>query len=260
MAVTDSADKTPYGTAMLKAISILEYLSSQQCPQGMSEIARNTGMNKTTVFKLLTTLSMVSFVEKDPKTNHYKLGLGLVKLAHSALNQVDIVGLARPYLELLNRECGETVHLSALNDHQVVYIDKLESQQAIRMYSRTGRTAPLHCTGLGKAMLSDLSEAELDEYLSRATLTRYTEYTLTAPDRLREEVHRIRERGYATDNQEHELEVKCIALPLRFSDDGRYAISISAPSYRMTDANFEHHLKRLQQCRASIIERARHTL
>lgn len=246
--------KASYGTAIIKAVRILNYLSEQTEPKGVSEIARETGLNKATVFKLLETLQSVGFVEKTKNTS-YHLGIGLIKLAHSALQQVDLVRLAYPYLENLNEQTGETVHLGVLDGDRVVYVAKLESKQSIRMYSKVGKSSPLYCTGLGKAILSTFSDRQLSDYLEHTNLQRFTNTTLCTAADIINEVQKIRANGYAVDNSEHEQDVRCIAVPL-FSGGKLFgAISVTAPSYRMTDEKMLEYLPFLKQCRNNILER-----
>jgi DNA-binding IclR family transcriptional regulator len=243
-----------YGTAILKAVKILDFLSSRHEPQSLSEISVGTGLNKATAYKLLETLQMVRYVEKN-KDAGYRLGIGLAKLAYSSLQSLDIVQVATPFLEVLNEQTGETVHLGVLDRDEVVYVSKLESKQAVRMYSKVGNASPLYCTGIGKAILSTFSEERLSQYLDGRTFHRFTDSTITTAEGLRNEVNKIRQMGYSVDNCEHERDVRCIAVPL-YRDNRLYgAMSVSAPSYRMTDDTLTKYLSLLKQCQHEILER-----
>ncbi len=243
----------PYGTAILKAAKILEYLSTEPNGQGTSEIARQTQMNKSTVFKLLETLQLIGFIEKSPDNSHNKIGLGLAKFAHAYLQQTDIVRIAKPILEVLNTETGETVHLGVLDNLSIVYVLKLESKQPVRLYSKVGIAAPLYCTGIGKAALSTFNNKELDSYIEKTELQKHTGHTIVDSEKLREEMEKIRCLGYAVDNSEHEEDVRCVAIPLFTRSKLLGAISISSPRYRMDDEKLEKYVQFLRDAAHTII-------
>lgn len=252
---TKSEINNPYGTALLKAVKILEYLATQPQGQGTSEIARQIHMNKTTVFKLLETLQLVGFVEKSLHDSRYKLGFGLVKIAHNSLQNLDIVTLTAPFLEQLNKETGETIHLAVQNEHSLIYVAKLESTQAVRTISRIGRTAPLYCTGMGKAMLSTFSTERLDSYFASVDLERYTTSTITDKQQLIDELAQIRAQGYSIDNSELEDDIRCIAVALTANSQLVGAISLSAPKYRMDDETLHRYLPLVLAAQREIQER-----
>ena len=246
---------SPYGTALVKAVKILEFLADQPRGQGASEIARQTGMNKATAFKLLETLQMVGFVEKSPQDSRYKLGFGLIKIACNSLQQIDIVTITAPFLAELNQDTAETIHLAVLNHSDLIYVAKLESTQPVRTISRIGSTAPLYCTGMGKAMLSTFTHREAEAYLAGTCLERHTPSTITDKNELRRELELVRQQGYAVDNSEHEADIRCIAVPLLAKARLWGSISISAPKYRMDDAAIQRHLPALFAVQRKIIER-----
>lgn len=212
-------------------------------------------MNKTTVFKLLETLQLVGFVEKSIHDSRYKLGFGLIKIAHNSLQSLDIVALTTPFLEQLNKETDETIHLAVLNEKSLIYVAKLESTQSVRTISRIGRTAPLYCTGMGKAMLSTFSRDELDRYFAEIKLEQYTASTITNKQQLIEEVQKIKLQGYAIDNSEHEEDIRCIAVPLTAKSQLYGAISLSAPKYRMDDITLNSYLPLVMAAQQNIQDR-----
>ena len=250
-----SREKPMYGTSILKAVSVMQCISEQEEPMGASRIAHHTGLPRSTVFKLLDTLTAVGFVEKSAHDATYRLGIGLVKLAGNAMEQLDLVQVARPYLKELNRQTEETIHLGIPEHDQVVYVDKLESRQAVRMYSRVGKTAPLYCTGIGKAMLSRFPSKRLDAYLKEVHPAAYTSRTLTDPEAIRRDLEASRSRGYAIDHGEHEEDVRCIAVPLYRGDKVYGAVSISAPEYRMNAERVAQLLPKLLRCQQNILHR-----
>lgn len=244
----------PYGTTILKAAKILNYIASCSKAQPLNQISAETNMNKATVFKILETLQVIGYVEKE-RDARYRLGIRLVELSRLALNQLDIVKIVEPYIEVLNYQSGETVHFGVLGKSEVIYVSKLESKQVVRMYSRVGNASPLYCTGIGKAILSTFSEEKLDKYISEVTFRRYTENTIVTSHDLRAELSKIRLMGYSVDNCEHERDVRCIAVPIYTNGYLYGALSLTSPSYRMTDKALETFLPLLKECREGILER-----
>ena len=245
--------KTPYGSAVIKAGAILGALSSDDGPKTVTEISRDTGISKATVYKLLETLQLMGLVERTPFTT-YKLGVGVVRLARSYLSEQNgLAAIAEPYLRQLNELTGETIHLGLQDGLEIVYLVKLESTQVVRMHSNVGQASPMYCTGLGKAILSSLDDSNIEDYLKQVELHRYTSTTITKPELLRLEVQRIRKRGYAMDNGEHSEDVRCIAVAFPHNRKQWAAISISAPLYRMEDATIQAYAPHLLKARSAIL-------
>ena len=218
------------------AFQVLETLTqANEGFLGVSDIAKRTGLNKTSVSRILVTLCKRGYVEQDRVSRKYRLTLKLFELGSMCLERVDLVNEARPILEELARYTGETVHLAVLDQGEAVYIDKVESDQAVRMYSRVGRRSPLHCTGVGKVLLAFADENEIARVIDQKGLRRYTNSTITDPSMLRRQLDEIRARGVAFDNEEHEEGIRCVAAPVR---DHRglivAAISVAGPSFRVT--------------------------
>lgn len=210
----------------------------------LDEIARRSGVHKSTASRLMRTLQRHGFVQVQNR--HYRLGLGIFSLAHAAAEQLDIREVARPHLESLAHLTRETVHLAVLDDQEVVYIDKIDSQHPLRMYSRIGRRAPCYCTGLGKALLAFLPPGEREKTAAAITYRRFTRNTITDPADLLAHLEQVRRQGYAVDNHEHEDEIHCIAAPIH-GLDGRpvAAVSIAAPRSRMPRPELESYVPAL---------------
>ncbi|MFD1674201.1 IclR family transcriptional regulator [Alicyclobacillus fodiniaquatilis] len=243
----------PYGTAILKGVDIIKYIADQPHAKGVSEIARDLGMNRSTVYKLLDTLQQVGFVHKSERNATYTLGAGLVRLAHQALNQLDIRTFAQNALAELNHATQETIHLGILDEDMVVYVAKLESKQTVRMHSRVGNTSPLYCTGIGKAILSTWSEERLDAYFARTKLHKYTAHTVTDEMALRQMLQQIAQQGYAMDDCEHEAEVRCMAAPLYKNNVLYGAFSVTAPVYRFDDDTAARYIPLVKACQKDIL-------
>ena len=217
------------------ALDILECLArSEPAGLGLADVSQELRLPKSTVFRMVGTLELRGYVRRDPRSGRYRLGIRAMELGTAVLNHLELREVARPELEALVEETREIAHLAALDEGDVVYIDKVESPQPIRIYSRIGRRAPAYCTGVGKALLSGLDEAALQAYLDSHPLRRFTASTITDRSRLLEEIRAVRERGYALDMEEHEEGVRCVAVPL-FDYTGQVvaAVSITAPAIRM---------------------------
>ena len=238
-------DKKPnYPIKVLnKAFSVLDILLKNNAPMSMTEISEELGLYPSTTHRILDTLKYGGFVEQDPSTQKYQLGLKLIELGMARLNQIDLVKEARPFLKELSKKIDETVHLAILEDTEALYLAKEESTQTIRMISYVGKRAPLHCTSLGKVLLAFLPSNERDKILEKIELFKLTENTITNKQSLIEELNKIKQEEFALDNEENEKFVRCIAAPIR-NHRGKViaAASISGPSYRINEKN-QNYLK-----------------
>ncbi len=225
-----------------KSLSILETLLQENSPISVTEISERLGIYPSTVHRILDTLKYWGYVEQDPDTQKYQLGLKVLELGMAKLHQMDLVKETTPYLKELVSQCDETVHLGVLENGEVLYVAKEEPSQTIRMVSYVGRRAPVHCTALGKVLLAYLPEEERKEILSKKGFPHLTENTITSKKELEKELYKVKEQGFALDRGEHEKDVRCIATPIR-NHQGKVlaALSISAPAFRI-DIDAQNHL------------------
>jgi DNA-binding IclR family transcriptional regulator len=217
-----------------KAVGILSLLSRHD-GLGVTEISRQLEIPKSSVHSILETLESEQLVERAAESRKFHLGVRLIELGNQAQAELDIVKVASPFLKQLNQETDETVHLTLLDNDEVLYVDCLESKKRLRTYSVIGIRAPLYCTSVGKAMLAFQPEEEIERIIHAVPLIRMTEQTITNPDALREELAAIRERGYAVDNMEHEEHLRCVGAPIFDAAGHAFAsVSISGPDQRNT--------------------------
>ncbi|MFB3818252.1 MAG: IclR family transcriptional regulator [Candidatus Methylomirabilales bacterium] len=217
-------------------LQLIEALARTRESRGVTELSAELDLAKSTIHKLLRTLLRRSYVVQEAGSGRYRLGLKFLELGAVVMGGLSIREVAQPHLQALMEATRETVHLGMLEGHEVVYADKIESPLTIRMYSRVGRRSPLHCTALGKALLAYQPEQELRRILS-AGLRRYTRRTITAGARLRAELQRIREEGYALDNEEFEAGLRCVAAPIRDHTQAVVAsLGIAGPAARLGPA------------------------
>ncbi|KXF55945.1 IclR family transcriptional regulator [Rhodococcus sp. SC4] len=198
-------------------------------PANLDQLAESTGVHKTTVLRLLRTLSDERFTFRD-NSNQYHLGSRIFELAAQATDQREVRRIASPHLVAFNREYGRTTHLAAMEGGDVVYIDKLESHDQIRMYSRIGLRANLNSTAVAKVILADLPDSELRPIVDSMDFSARTANTITTPERYLDEIRMVREQGWAHDQEENEPSVNCIGVPIRGAS-GRVvaAVSVSVP-------------------------------
>jgi len=216
-----------------KSFLILDYLYKNGSPTSITEISKTLSLYTSTVYRILSTLKTGGFVEQDPTTQKYLLGMRLVELGASKLQNMNFIKEMLPYLKGLKERFNETVHLGVLRENEILYLAKEESSHTIRMFSRIGNRAPIHCTGLGKNILAFLSSKEKDEILNKTKLIAYTNNTITNRKTLEEELLKVKKQGFAIDNEENEKDVFCIAAPVfNFEKKIIAAISISIPKFR----------------------------
>jgi IclR family KDG regulon transcriptional repressor len=187
-------------------------------------------------------------VKQDPKTRNYFLGFKLVELGNLLLNQLDLRKEAEPFLRDLAERIKETIHMVVMDRDEVVYIDKVETEQSpsgLRMASRIGLRNPPHSCAVGKVLLADFSDESQDSFLKGRSLSRRTENTMTDLAQLKEHLKQVRKQGYALDDEENERGIRCVAAPI-YNETGRAvaAISISGPAFRVTKKVVQETLKK----------------
>ena len=231
-----------------RASSILDILG--QSPQGISirELSAKIKLPKGTTHRLLSSLSYFGYVRQDPKTRNYLLGLKLVELGQLLLGQLDLRKEAEPFLKDLAERTKETVHMVILDRNEVVYIDKVETDQhtsGLRMASRVGLRNPAHSCAVGKVLLADLSGEVLNNFVKEKGLPKKTENTITNFTQLKEHLNLVRGQGYAIDDEENEKGIRCVAAPIR-NEAGRAvaAVSISGPAFQVTKKVVQESLRK----------------
>lgn len=216
-----------------RAIDILELFLTNGPSLSLKEISSSLSLAKSTTHGLIKTLEKRGFIEQDLKDQEYRLGLRAFELGNKVADTMDINKIAYPYLQDLVEEFNETVHLVLLSGNEGVYVEKKEGEGALRMYSQVGKRAPLYCTGVGKAILAFLPEEKIDSILSHSKLDARTQKTITDEKKLKEHLYETKVRGYAFDDEEIELGLKCVGAPI-FNHKGEPIASISCagPSTR----------------------------
>jgi IclR family acetate operon transcriptional repressor len=221
---------------LTKVLSIFDLLDRSPDGLQLRYIAEQTKLNKSTAYRFLAHLEKAGYLVRD-STGAYLLGPRLVHLGSGSTYQATIRKVSRPVLDILWRETGETVNLAVLDGREVLYLDVLESPHNFRLVSRIGMRRPLHCTGLGKAILACQSTSFRDELLAVTKLEKLTPHSIIRPADLIAELGRIQRRGYALDDEEVELGARCVAAPILDSSGYVAAgISVSGPTTRISRA------------------------
>lgn len=227
------SSSAPVGV-LTKVLSIFELLDRSPGGLQLRYIANQTKLNKSTAHRFLAHLEKAGYLVRD-NTGAYLLGPRLVHLGAGSAYQSTICKVSRPIFESLWNECNETVNLGVLEGREILYLDVLESPHNFRLVSKIGMRRPLHCTGLGKAILAWQPASFRDELLAIAKLEKLTTHSITRPADLIAELGRIRRRGYALDNEEAELGARCVAAPVMDSSGYVAAgISVSGPVTRLS--------------------------
>jgi DNA-binding IclR family transcriptional regulator len=248
--------RSPYAApAVEAALSILETLGTVH-EMGVTDLAKKLGLGKSSVHRLLATLAGRGYVEKSPQSDRYRLTYRLFAVGSPAADRFGLREVAHPIMERLAAETGETVNLGVLDGARVVNLHKVESRHLLRMHMEVGGGVPAHATALGKVLLAALEPSELGQRLGGQRLTRLTRRTIVDRTTLRRMLARIREQGFATDDEECSLGLRCVAAPIL---DHRGAVvaalSISGPSQRLPGQILSHLAENVQAAAQDVSQR-----
>jgi len=223
-------------SSVKKALELLDHFTVERPERSLAEISREVDAHKSSVFRVLTTLEAAGFLEKDPQSGKYRLGLKILDLAGRVLGRYDIRQVAAPFMEELARETEEVIHLAVLDGADIVYLEKKGQGQILTVATRVGGRNPAYASSMGKILLADLSEPELKAILGRGKLKKLTPNTIDEITKLIEELAVIREQGFALDNEETFPGIRCVGAPIR-NARGRViaAVSVTVPAQRMDD-------------------------
>jgi DNA-binding IclR family transcriptional regulator len=233
-----------------RAIGLLNALAESERPMALGDLGRAAEVPNSTARRLLLTLMSHRFVSQNEETGLYSPGPRLFELAYRVMGRMDLRTQAAPILDRLNAETALTVHLAILDDGDVVYIDKREANETVRMYSAIGKRAPVHCTALGKALIAFLDEPRLRSIAKAKGLPRFTKNTITTWTGLAANLKLVRERGYSRDNAEQQDMIHCIGAPIR-DHSGKVIASIS-----LTGTVYSHDIALLERLAPVLIRGA----
>lgn len=196
-------------------------------PKTVMELAQEFDLHRSTMFRELQALEEVGYVRRR-KNGQYALGLKLISLSRSAFDNLDLREAAHDHIRRLHKVVGNTVHLAALMENSIVYVDKVEDQNGVRMYSRIGNAVLPYCSGVGKAILADLDTSTRDAILEQVTWKKFTDKTILTRENLDRELETVKRQRFAIDDGEFEDFVNCVAVPIRSSVGVVGALSVTA--------------------------------
>jgi DNA-binding IclR family transcriptional regulator len=197
-----------------RAFDILELLSKEQHGLSITDISKKLDLHKSTVFRLLNSLKNRSYIQQNSETLKYSIGYEFIELSSLYLNNLELKTEAEPILRKLSQKTTQTVFLAIMQDHQVMYIDKVEQFNSLRKYSIIGTKSPLHCTALGKSLLLGMSEKEIKGFYKKYDFEVFTKKTIKDINKLLEDLKISKERGWTYDDEENEEGVNCLAAPI----------------------------------------------
>ncbi|KQY48500.1 IclR family transcriptional regulator [Rhizobium sp. Root483D2] len=255
MSLPEPAHNSGTGT-LGKVLSVLETVVTSDRPLRFSDILALTGQPRGTLHRQLSHLVEEGLLTQG-RDLCYEPGLRLLKFAYRSWSKNQFRAVAAPHLRRLHEETGETVHLGVLRGTEIIYVDKVESRQTVRMESQIGNASPVYCTGLGKAALSVLPQAKLADTLAKLTFHRFTGNTHLSVASLTRDLDEARLRGYAFDREEHETDIRCVAAPIHDAGFDLVAgISVTGPAYRVTMEQLESWAGTVRQVAMAISEDA----
>lgn len=241
--------------AIERAILIMNCFTDEKPELRLQEICEKLDLNKSTAHGIINTLKHHGLIEQDPETQKYRLGLNLLVLGSKVLNRLDVRTIAAPILKEVCAKTDETVHLGILDGIEVVYIDKYESSQSMRLFTKIGTRYPAYCTGIGKAMLAFMPTKDQMKNIPDE-LNRFTEYTLKDKKEVIEHLKKVKQQGYAIDDEENMEGLRCVGAPI-FDYSGKVvaAISVAGPSIRMTKDKIHEIIDILREAAEEISKR-----
>lgn len=242
-----------------RGCKILDHLSKGKRSYSIHDLSFELNLPKPTIHRILSTLRHFGFIAQDEVSKEYRLGFRLVDLGQAVLDQIDLRKVAEPFLTKLADGVRETVHLVILDQGEIVYLDKVEkigNPKSLRMASRIGMRNYAHSCAVGKVLLAFSSDSERGEIIAQKGLPRLTKNTIVNLSQLNRHLADVKAQGYASDDEENEEGVRCVAAPVR-NDRGKViaAISISGPSVRMSEERIHRELKTQVMKTAVVISR-----
>lgn len=242
-------------SSVRNALRMLKAFSMDEPEKSVSELAETLNINKSTVSRTMATLASEGFVYKDPDTNKYRLGLSIISLSGIINNNTDIFNESQPVLNRLVESCGETAHISVLDNDEIIYLQKVECNHPVRILTHVGKRNPAYCTSSGKVLLA-FSDDDIVERVIAKGLKKFTKHTITNPTKLREHLQEIRVKGYAHSLEEFNEGVSSIATPI-YDYTGKVvsALSVVAPKQRLNNLKLKDITKKTINASKAISER-----
>ena len=244
----DAEDRQRVGVQSLgRAFAILEEVARHREGIGLADLSKRVGLHNSTTFHLAKTMVSLGYIRQEKETKRYRVGRPLFALAANSLDEIEMVNVATPILEDLSRETGESSHFAVRMGDAVVVIARTSGPGAFQLTDRVGVVRPAHCTALGKVILASLRPDQLERFLARVELKSSTEKSITEIPALLREIDDVRRSGVAFDDGEFNLEVRCVAVPVKdFTGQIVGALGISGPIWRLSIQTLQSRAKVVQ--------------
>lgn len=225
--------------SVVRTVNIIEYLG-QVGEASVAEVGAYLQVNKSTAHRFLASMKYTGFLDQNLENQKYRLSLRVFGIGQSVLARLDVRDIAKPFMVSLAERTGETINLGTFDKGEIIYIEKCLSKNTLRMDTQLGGRDPLYCTALGKAILAYSDEATIEDYLKSVKMEAKTDKTITSTKALRDEINSIKDKGYAIDDEEIIIGLRCVAVPIFDQQNAVIAaISISIPTIRINAGNFE---------------------
>lgn len=236
-------EKTEYAVqAVNNAIDMLEILGESEGELSVSEIGSKLGLTRSNVSKLLATLEDFGYVEHNRYTGNYRIGVKTFQIAQAYINKLSLTEISMQFLSEIRDKTGESAYISVLRESKVVYLNLVETNKSVRVLPRIGNVGPAYATATGKAQIAFMDKKEYEKIFS-GDLKKVTEKTISSSALLSKEIEKIKKVGYAIDDEEYEIGVRCVGAPV-FNFMGKViaGISISAPKERMSEERMHNEI------------------
>lgn len=239
-------------SSVTTAIRLLKAFTETDREIGISALSKKLGVSKSTVHRVATTLVAEGLLEQNPETDRYRLGLALFSLGTLVRRRMDIPNEAKPFLSKLRESSKENIHLAILQGREVVYVYDMESSQAVRVRPHLGASKPLYCSAEGLVILAWQLEPFIENVLS-GPLTRRTDNTMTDAAKVRARLEKIRTDGYALEDEESEIGMRCVAAPIRDAEGNVVAaVGVAGPSQRLSTHAIRNYAPQVREAADSI--------
>jgi DNA-binding IclR family transcriptional regulator len=225
------------------ALDVMEAFHGEEDELGITELSRRLKLHKNNIFRILATLENRGYIDQNPVSDNYRLGLGTLELGQTYIRHTGLLRVARPVMEELNQKVNENVYIGILKDRYAFYLDVVESTHTVRVLSRVGCRVPTYCSAIGKAQLAFESPETISTIINKKELKKFTPNTISDRDKVIEHLGLVKEMGYAVDDEEWDEGVRCVGAPIfDYTRKVVGAISVSAPSVRLSSEKVKKEL------------------
>jgi len=222
--------------SLVNGLDLLEEFSGDVRELGVTELSRRLNLHKNNVFRLLATLEHKGYIEQNKETENYRLGLKSLELGQTYLRQIGLIRQTRPVLEDLVGKVHENAQLGIIRENSVVFLDVVEADRTVRVASRVGWRIPIYCSAIGKAQIAFKSESEIENAINWNEIRKFTENTITDKKKFLSHMREVKKQGFAIDNEEYEVGVRCVGVPIfDYTRNVVAGMSIAGPTFRLTD-------------------------